>query len=199
MTAAWLCLLPALSLSFAKAPAELEAPDQRPYAEATPELFARRGRACRADLEDYQSKATLELMDRLIVCMEHPDARLRAEVLDLLPDRRLWDRPDYDAKVAPELGQVYVRFQHDPDDKVRMHAGQLGMWLSNGRHWREYDSPQAQARRAAEERRPPRHPQIDGESQKLGDYALGATIVAVLLAGLIGRLFRVGLSRPRRR
>ena len=35
MSAAWLCLLPALTLSFAKAPAAVEAPDRRSYVEAT--------------------------------------------------------------------------------------------------------------------------------------------------------------------
>ena len=188
----WLCLLPALAFASGKAPAELEAPDRRSYAEATPEMLVRRARACKADLKDYGAAPDPELMDRLIVCLEHPNADLRAEVLDLLPQRRLWDRPDYDEKVAPALGQVYVRFQKDPDDRVRMHAGQLDMWLSNGKYWREYDSPQARARRAAEDRSPSRPPKIDGESQKLGNYALGGTLIAVLLTGLFGRLLKAG-------
>ena len=191
MLTAWLCFLAALAPCFAKAPAELEAPDRRSYAEATPEMLARRAKTCRADLKDYQAKATPELMGRLIVCMEHSDASVRAEVLDLLPDRRLWDRDDYESAIRPQFQEVYQRFQNDPDEKVRLHAGQLRSWLSNGEHWRDYASPAAQARQEAERRQRSRHPKIDGESQKLGDYALAATFVAVLLVGLFGWLFKV--------
>ena len=146
MNAVWLCLLPALSASFASAPAEVEAPDRRSYAEASPQMLARRARTCRADLKDYGVQPTLEILDELIVCMEHPDARLRAEVLDLLPERRLWDRPDYERDFRPALQLLRQRFEHDPDQKVRFQADQLGAWLYNGERWRDWDSPQAPRR-----------------------------------------------------
>jgi hypothetical protein len=189
---AWLCLLLALSPSFAGAPPELEAPDHRSYAEATPEMLARRAQTCRADLKDYKVQPTLELMDRLVVCMEHPEGQLRDEVLDDLPDRRLWDRPDFDAKVKPVMQELYNRFQHDPNARVRLHAGQLGMWLHNAQRWHDWDSPEAQARREAQARHSGRHPPIDGASSKLGDYALVITAVVVLLVGCIGKLLRIG-------
>jgi hypothetical protein len=189
MNKAWLCLLLLLPARFAAAETEVEAPDRRSCAEANPQMLARRAVSCRADLKDYQVQPALEIMDRLIVCMEHPDARLRAEVLDLLPDRRLWDRDDYESKVAPELGKIYARFQHDPDETVRMHAGQLMMWLSNGEQWRNWESPAAQARRRAQEQDPHRHATVDGESMKLGNYALYATVIAVALMALFGRRF----------
>jgi hypothetical protein len=193
MNTAWLGLMLLCPSRFAAAATEVEAPDQRSYAEATPDMLARRARSCRADVKDYRDQPSLELLDRMIVCMEHPDPRLRAEILDQIPERRLWDRPDYETKVAPELGKIYVRFQHDPDERVRMHAGQLGGFLSNGQQWRDWDSPAAQQRRRAEEQRPRRHSiPVDGQSAKLGDYALAGTIVAVLLVGLVGRLFKVG-------
>ena len=192
VNAAWLWLLLATSPTFASPRAEVEAPDLRSFAEASPEMLARRARTCRADLKDYRDRPSLELLDRMIVCMEHPDAGLRAEVLDLIPERRLWDRLDYETKVRPELQEVCKRFEHDPDERVRLHAGQLYGFLSSGEQWRERDSPQAQARRRAEEQRPRQSMMIDGQSAKLGNYALGVTVLAVLLTGLIGRLFKVG-------
>jgi hypothetical protein len=191
VNASWLGLILCFSAASAGAATELEAPDARSYAEATPEMLARRAQTCRADLQDYQKQATVELMDRLIVCLEHPDAGLRAEVLDLLPDRRLWDLPDYETRVRPALQEVEQRFQHDPDRKVQLHLIQLSSWLFNGEHWLKWDSPAAQARRAAEERRPRRHPRVDGESLKLGGYVFVATVIAVLLIGLFGWLFKV--------
>jgi hypothetical protein len=145
MLAAWLCLLSALPAAFA-APADVEAPGPGIYAEASPDMLARRARSCRADLKDYRADASRELLDRLIVCMEHPDARLRAEVLDQLPDRKLWDRPDYEKNFRPALQQLEKRFEHDPDKEVRLHADQLAAWLANGERWRDWDSPQAPRR-----------------------------------------------------
>ncbi|MBI5241882.1 MAG: hypothetical protein HY926_15525 [Elusimicrobia bacterium] len=152
MCAAWMNLL---LLASGVAAEELKAADQRPYAEATPQVFARRARACRADLADYRKRANEELLDRLLLCMEHPDARVRAEVLDELPDRRLWDLPEYEGLITPRFLELAKRFEKDPDWKVRLHAGQVSMWLHNGDRWREWESPAARKRRGlpAEEAR----------------------------------------------
>lgn len=142
----WLCLLPLLPLPGAEAAEGAEAPGRRSYVEATPEMLARRGRACRADLGEYQARPTSDLMDRLIACMDHPDTKLRAEVLDRLPDRRLWDWPDYEYAVRPRLKEVWNRFQTDPDSSVRLHAMQLDSWLANGDQWLSKSSSAARER-----------------------------------------------------
>jgi hypothetical protein len=183
MTAAWLCLLAALSFSWSGTP-ELEAPGRRSYAEATPELLARRAKACRADLLEYRKGTSLELMDRLLVCMDHPDGGLRAEVLDILPDRRFWDRDDYETAVRPVMEQLARRFEKDPDWKVRLHAGQLRSWLSNARHWRDYASPAAQERRRQEDERAKRRHRRDSshDNLQLVLLAAGAAIYLTVLA-----------------
>ncbi|MBI3550565.1 MAG: hypothetical protein HY078_16125 [Elusimicrobia bacterium] len=144
-------LLIAPLLAFGDVPVQVEAPSARPYVEASPELFARRARACREDLKDYDRAPSRALLDRLAVCMEHPDAELRASVLDRIPDRRLWDLSDYESGVEPLLQDLSRRFEHDPDWKVSIHAGQLRGFISNTRHWLAWESPAAQARRGRKE------------------------------------------------
>jgi hypothetical protein len=201
MLAAWLCLIGAIPLwSTSRTAVDLEEPDNRSYAEATPAMLARRARACRADLADYRLKPDPDLMDRLIICMEHPDADLRAAVLDDLPKRSLWDRPDYESRIRPSLQEVFQRFQKDPDERVQLHASQLDSSIRNAEIWRNYDSPAAQARRRAETENP--HTRIDGDSAKLGDYVLIATVIAmivVMLAGGAGALPKARSYRPGRR
>jgi hypothetical protein len=140
MNKGWLCLLLASSFSWASAPSEPE---------ATPKMIARRAKACRADLSDYQSAPSVDLMDRLIACLDHPDAKLRAEILDRLPDRRLWSRFDYDVAVLPRMQDLLERSRDDPDGKVRLHASQLDSWLSNADEWLSKSSASARERRRA--------------------------------------------------
>jgi len=181
----WLCLLALPALCWASAP-EVEAPDQRSYSEATPEMLARRAKSCREDIKDYVRRPSLDLMDRLAVCMEHPDGKLRAEVLDLLPDRRLWDRPDYKSRIEPVMREIHDRFQNDPNERVRLHASQLEMWLRNGRSWIEWASPAAEERRRLEAQAQ-RHGEVKDQSAlKMGNYALLATVALLVLIGLFG-------------
>jgi len=115
---------------------EVESPDGRPALEADAGFYARRAAACRAELRDYQASPTGELVNSLIACLDHPDAGLRSEILDLLPDRRLWEDPHYDSQIKPALWEVAQRFRDDPSRRVRLHADQLAGHLFNQETWR---------------------------------------------------------------
>jgi hypothetical protein len=177
MNAAWLVLLAFLPMSRA---AEVEALDKRSYVEATPEFLARRAKSCRADVEDYRKTASLELMQRLIVCLEHPDPAVLDTIIDNLPERRLWDRQDYETAVKPQLQEVVHRFQKYPNDSVRTHTGQLEGFLINGEQWRDRESPQAQERRRRESEAQSHHDETHWPKTPLQWLGLAAIVAFAL-------------------
>jgi hypothetical protein len=188
-----LSLLAALPAWSAKAPTALEAPRGHTYVEASPEMLARRKKACYKDLGDFQAKPTAELVDRLLVCMETPDATMRAEFVDKIANRRLWDLPDYEQRVRPALEAVQQRYSNDPDLEVRHQASGLGSWLSNAENWRNESSPQAQERQRREEE----------ESRRQDRERDWETTAILIIGGATGILWLVtlglGFLRGRRR
>jgi hypothetical protein len=152
MLALSLAVLLSARPALAAEPVKVEAADARSYSDAAPDMLERRAQACRDDLKDFGTKPGLALFDRLVLCLEHPDAGLRSDILDQLARRELWDRPDYETLIAPRLRALCERFRDDPDRKVKLHAEQLATFLYNGERWRDWDSPAGKARQEKADR-----------------------------------------------
>ncbi|MCX5794252.1 MAG: hypothetical protein NTY77_01995 [Elusimicrobia bacterium] len=192
MPTAWLLLLAWLPAAWPKGRAVVESPDGRTALEIDAEAYSRRAKACRADLKDFQTRPTAALVDSLAVCMEHPDAKLRAQVLDLLQDQRLWDLPDYESRVRPVLEAVWQRHHNDPDEKVQMHARQMEGWPGNAQEWKREYSPEGQERKRREKEESDRREAELDRRFRFDCVVIGLALAVLLAVGIRNKLLRRG-------
>jgi len=178
------------------APVQVESPDGRPSVEATPESWARRAQACREDLKLYQIYPTPELVDRLLPCLNHPDTRLRALILDKFVDARIFNAPNFKKDVYPKLRKAAADFQDnrlsDPTGRVRQFAFDIDWWLDN---WANHLNPDVVAAKRREEEEHERFMKRDDDKIP---YAIAVMVLSSLVV-LVSRLWgRFGGKRRRR-
>jgi len=182
MNFGWMVLAPALAFAEVRIP--VEAVDGKVPVEATPEVFALQAHACRADLKDYALQPTRALVDRLLACMNHPDMSLRDQVVDEIPNTKLWQLPDFRSQIEPALWELSRKLERDPAWRHNVHASQLRSFLVNTRWWFERQSAEAKERRSVERRH--------------RDNVLGPLFLMALASGMSGLLALFsGLGRRR--
>ncbi|MBI3551045.1 MAG: hypothetical protein HY077_00885 [Elusimicrobia bacterium] len=105
--------------------------------------------ACRADLDLYRAAPSVALLDRLLPCLDVPEPKLRALILDKIVCREIWSDPTFKTEAYPRLRKVSARFARDPDWEVSKFAFDIDWWLDN---WsREVDPDVLAERRRREE------------------------------------------------
>jgi len=189
-----LCLL-ALPARAAVVQVESTERQPRPGLEATPEHWARLAQACRADLADYQARSTMAALERLFPCLAHPDAKLRALVLDKIVNRQIWEAPEFKREAYPRLREAAAAGSRDPDMDVKKFAFDMTMWLDN---WaRDIDPDVVAARARQEAERQARARREEGKS-RLDLVWIGFLLVLCAVMWIPGLLLKLKGPRSRR-
>ncbi|MBI4375971.1 MAG: hypothetical protein HY549_05930 [Elusimicrobia bacterium] len=134
-------------------------------------------------IASWKAHYDVETLDEMIAGLKSPDPYDRWDIL-----AALWSlpsqRPDFEAQLLPRLRQASEIGARDADMSVRAAAGTLSQSIE---HWSNFQSPQALAARASEDR-----------SESIQD-AVSAIVYALLSLSLTAAALRGILSPGGRR
>lgn len=84
----------------------------------------------------------MELLNRLLPCLDSPNAPLRALVFDKLVCREIWDAPNFKEEAYPRLRAAAQKGRRDKDYEVEKFASDMNWWLDNWEHYRDQQNEQ---------------------------------------------------------